>query len=286
MTANARKTLLRSALVCVSLSPWLVGWFLHIHIQDRPVPPLVVAIHSKNSIEVTKLIAAGADVNAVGNYEASPLSTAAHLGDIQTIEQLIDAGAQLVNPKEFAGRPLIAAASHTSLASPPVSLQLVDYLLKIGANVNERSPRGESALYWGATFGRNDMVQLLISAGADVDASTCDGETPLMKAASSGHINIVKSLLAAGASPRTRTINGNSAFDYAKHKPEISEEIHVTLSQSNAAHTPSVYAGAACKFSQRSILMKQWGDRFSIPIGYHGWQQISNFGLGFIFLPC
>ena len=69
-----------------------------------------------------------------------------------------------------------------------------------GVDVNSvLPPQMESALHLAAHEGFSDIVELLIRAGADVNARDAKGWTPLFDAASSGSLAIVKRLIDAGA---------------------------------------------------------------------------------------
>jgi ankyrin repeat protein len=57
---------------------------------------------------------------------------------------------------------------------------IVDILLKAGANVNEKTPTVDSTmLLIACREGLADIVDILLKAGADVNYSNRDGETPL-----------------------------------------------------------------------------------------------------------
>ena len=52
--------------------------------------------------------------------------------------------------------------------------------------------RDGTALFWAATRGNDDLVDLLLTFGARVNSRTANGSTPLHSAAEKGHVTIVR----------------------------------------------------------------------------------------------
>jgi hypothetical protein len=99
---------------------------------------------------VKLLVSAGADVNAVSTTYAfdTPLTRAAHLGDKDSIEVLIRAGASVNKTNYASATPLMEAAR---AASPDA----VRTLLATGCDVNSRDVSGRNAM-WYAQQGIRD----------------------------------------------------------------------------------------------------------------------------------
>ncbi len=89
----------------------------------------------------------------------------------------------------------------------------IKLLLANGADVNERSKNGWSALMSAACYGCKDVVETLIENGANVDFAdkNCGGQTTLMWAARSGRSakQKVKMLIDAGADIWKKTDGGS-----------------------------------------------------------------------------
>ena len=89
----------------------------------------------------------------------------------------------------------------------------IKLLLASGADVNQRSKNGWSALMSAACYGCKDVVEVLIKNGANVDFAdnNCGGQTTLMWAARSGQSSKqkVKMLIDAGADIWKKTDNGS-----------------------------------------------------------------------------
>ena len=102
--------------------------------------------------------------------------------------------------------------------------------------VNERSQDGESALHVNAIRGDRETTKVLLAYGAEVDARTPRGEslhmTPLMWAAYGGtprHTEMVRLLLAAGADPLATDENGKKVLTMAQEVGATGVGVEVLL---------------------------------------------------------
>jgi len=129
---------------------------------------------------------------------APPLIIAASMDDVDKIRELIKAGAD-VNERG-AGHWHNTAIMEAAMAG---RTNAVKELLNLGAEVNLRNDRGQTALMLAVAWGMDNntnVLSILIAHGADVNADA-SGETPLHVALVSGdeHAETVKILRAAGA---------------------------------------------------------------------------------------
>lgn len=77
---------------------------------------------------------------------------------------------------------------------------VVEFLISAGRNVNEQQEiTMETALHKAARKGQTQLVDLLLKNGANTDNVNRNGETPLHLGAIMGHQLVVNSLLEAGA---------------------------------------------------------------------------------------
>jgi uncharacterized protein len=79
---------------------------------------------------------------------------------------------------------------------------MVELLLKSGANVNAQTTGGMTALALSISPKEEEaarIVSQLLAAGADVNLASGGGNTPLMEAAYQGNTTVLKVLLKAGA---------------------------------------------------------------------------------------
>lgn len=94
----------------------------------------------------------------------------------------------------------------------------VQKLIDAGANVNEQSYTGITALMTAAGMGKADIVKVLLAKKADVNAKAQGGFTALMQAALAGRPEVAKILLEAGADPNAEDMTGKTAADWAEEK--------------------------------------------------------------------
>ena len=102
---------------------------------------------------------------------------AAAAGNIEALKQHLEAGTH-VDAKDSPGgsTPLIVAAAFGQV-------ETVEFLIDKGANVRATSNDGGTALHGAAFFCRTEIVNLLLDRDAVVDARNARGETPLVSVA-------------------------------------------------------------------------------------------------------
>jgi uncharacterized protein len=162
----------------------------------------------------------------------TPLVFAARVGDLRTVQTLVEAGADINQVTEYGWTPLLAAINNRYY-------RLADYLLDQGADPNIQNTGGWNTLYL-ATKNRNieggdyptrrpdmdDMVLIrkLLDLGADPNmrmASSTEtrtifthqwlyeeGATPFLRASMSGDLELMELLLEHGADPLIPTEHG------------------------------------------------------------------------------
>ncbi|MGE0813357.1 MAG: M56 family metallopeptidase [Vicinamibacterales bacterium] len=163
---------------------------------------LYEAASEGDSVEVSRLLAAGANPNTPIPGDGSALIAAARAGDLALARVLLQAGADPNLPVPGDGSALIAAAQrgHTDM---------VAFLLDAGASVDQVVNGDENALIQAAGSGRLDAVRLLLARGADVNSRVlaptypagAEWRTPLGMARRGRHTDVVAFLIAAGARP-------------------------------------------------------------------------------------
>ncbi len=131
------------------------------------------------------LVQSGADVNKKGYWP--PLLTAISYGQVELVRFLLRAHAKLDSSWLLqairAGKP-----------------DLIDELLKAGAEINYRNNEGYTALHRAAGHDAPSLVALLLKHGANPNLQSYRRkETPLTIAAERGNLEVVRTLLTAGA---------------------------------------------------------------------------------------
>lgn len=169
--------------------------------QDDLRDSLVWAVLTRRAATVRALLAGGADVN-VKTFSGTPLSVAASLGEGETCELLLKAGA---DPDAGGGLSGAIAAGHG---------HLVRLLLEAGAA--PQRVKGPQPLAEAAERGDLEMMEALLVHGAQPDAGL-----PLLAAARAGQAAAVERLLAAGARTEVRDEEGRSVLDLAAGHSEV-----------------------------------------------------------------
>ena len=159
--------------------------------------------------KVAELIARGAHVDALDEDGWTPLLWAAAHGNEETVEALLDAGAN----REAATR--LERQSALTLAAKWNRVEVVETLLRRGLAPNRRDSIGWSALMWASLQGRTDVVKVLLDGGATIETVDSDGNTPLILAARRGRLQTVRLLLDRGARPGARNVDGETARSLA-----------------------------------------------------------------------
>lgn len=128
-------------------------------------------------------------IDAVSPDGFTPLGLAAFFGQEETVELLIDEGAD-VNARSR--NAMGVAPLHSAVASG--NARIVRALLEANAAVDPVQQGGFTPLHGAAFAGNGDIVRLLLDAGADPAARTDEGKTPLAIAEEKGH-RVVAGLL-------------------------------------------------------------------------------------------
>jgi ankyrin repeat protein len=95
-------------------------------------------------------------------------------------------------------------------------MPIVRNLVEQGANVNYISADRTSPMHAAASRGYLDVIQYLRSRGAYLNPRTVEDWIPLHHAVRFGHREVVNYLLASGAPLYMRTRSGQTVFDMAQ----------------------------------------------------------------------
>jgi ankyrin repeat protein len=108
-------------------------------------------------------------------------------GQEETVCSLTSADPTLLGKAEEGGgdTPLLVAVEHDKA-------DMVELLLKEGADIDNAGHKGETALMRAITKGNEELVSLVLGHGAKEDLADKAGKTPLMWASIQGHLGLVK----------------------------------------------------------------------------------------------
>ena len=137
--------------------------------------------------------------------EGGPLFFAVWSGDVSRVKRLLAEGCNpddsgLSEPFDHGQTPLMEAVSQPEVWFGDDEAEIVQALLKAGADANRVDSEGGTALHYAVGAGPR-AVRLLLNAGADPNARTNGGRSPLFQAIEDGLPAEVEALLGGGADP-------------------------------------------------------------------------------------
>lgn len=140
---------------------------------------------------------------------STTLVEAARRGDGDTVRTMLGSKSVDVNASAADGSTALEWAVQRDDA------QMVDTLIRAGANVRATNAFGVQPVAIAAEKGNTEVLRLLLSAGADPNAGLSEGETALMTAARTGTVAPIQLLLDHGAKVNARDGRGQTALMWA-----------------------------------------------------------------------
>ncbi|XP_780345.1 NF-kappa-B inhibitor epsilon [Strongylocentrotus purpuratus] len=214
--------------------------------------PLMLAVLTNQPKVCRALVVAGASVDIQDQGGNSALHLACRLGFTACIQHLTSPIQPIEMKNTVSARNYRQAQSLTSqlglknyegltcvhLATLRRDMNLLKYLVAIGANVNEPDGKsGRTSLHYAVEMNEFHLVQcILCDLGADVDAVTFDLCTPLHLAAGRGHVDIAFLLHGARADTQVQNFEGQCAYELT-HNLELKE----LLSQGHQYETTNYF---------------------------------------------
>lgn len=225
-----------------------------------PVTPLMLAIDLGLVEDVRAFLAAGASVDAIGPEGATSLHYAAKRGDLEIVEMLLQAGADIgVRTKSSSSTPLMTAAEFADVG-------VVDALIEAGAEVGKTDSYGRTALIRSASRGAVDVVKILLDAGTDPNVVSRAHGAVLHVAAQRGDVSVVELLLACGAKVDVRQSDRGTPLMLAATEGQ-SACVEILLNagadfeaRSQAGRTPLHYAALSGESKAVRLLLEAGAD--------------------------
>ena len=210
MEAQESITSLTPLLIAVKEGKTDIAKLLLVHGADIDVvdriyrnTPLTWAINNKES-DIVKLLQDKAAENVLNDK----LVVVAAEGDVDKVQLLLDAGANIEARNSVTSRPLIVAVAAGKI-------DILKLLLDHGANLEARDADGNTPLATAVAKNKLDIAKLLLDRGANVDSRDKNGSTVLSKAVSISSLDAVKLLLDHGANPEIKDNGGRAPLYYA-----------------------------------------------------------------------
>ena len=177
---------------------------------------LVDACYSGDHSLVQSLIENGVNIDSVVNSFGgmSPLTMTCKMEHTSIVKLLLKIGAQVNLPSSRGESALM-------MASCRGNVELANVLLEHGAQVNLQDNGGNSALMMASCRGNVELAQVLIEHGAQVNLQDSDGDSALTIASWWGNVELAKKLIEHGAQVNLPDNDGKSALSLASHRGHV-----------------------------------------------------------------
>ncbi|KAG7224213.1 hypothetical protein INR49_019948, partial [Caranx melampygus] len=160
------------------------------------------------------------DVDSRSDNGQTPLMVAAEQGNLEIVQELIRRGANVNLDDVDCWTALISAAKEGHI-------EVVRELLENNANLEHRDMGGWTALMWAAYKGCTDVAQLLLEKGANPHITGQYSVYPIIWAAGRGHAEIVHLLLQYGAKVNCSDKYGTTPLIWASRKGHYDCVMHL-----------------------------------------------------------
>lgn len=185
-------------------------------VHEQGTRSLVEACIEGDIAAVRKLLDEGRSVHEPTEEGESLLSLACSAGYYELVQVLL---AMAANVEDRGSK---GDCTPLMEAASGGYVDIVQLLLQNGANVNAQSSSGNTALHYACCSGYDGVVHVLIKHNADLEHQNENGHTPLMEAASGGHVKVAKLLLDNNAGINTHSSEfKESALTLACYKGHV-----------------------------------------------------------------
>ena len=177
-------------------------------------------IKNGNLSEVKLILQNYNDLSIINEEGEFPLYIAAKKGDLEIVKYLVKLGANF-NQRITSFKHWPGGTAIT-IAAMKRHWEIVRFLVEVGGDVNSRDIEWMSSLHW-ATYWNEDVsiVSFLIEHGALVVGRNYEWETPLHYSAMYGNIQVAKLLIEHGAEINSKDMKERTPLDIAKEEGNI-----------------------------------------------------------------
>ncbi|KAK3596453.1 hypothetical protein CHS0354_015925 [Potamilus streckersoni] len=152
--------------------------------------PLHLAVITRQTAIVRKLLAAGAQTNVHNHRGDTPMHIACRTGASDTLYLLTESLSSQndLEIRNYDGLKCIHLAVLNN------NLDIIRFLLNSGADINAGDAKsGRTVFHWAAEYGKSELLDLILSRkDVDINMQTYDGITAFEMARANGHLEIMK----------------------------------------------------------------------------------------------
>ncbi|KAL8906113.1 MAG: hypothetical protein Q9171_006404 [Xanthocarpia ochracea] len=181
------------------------------------------------------LLGAGAKIQARDIFDQTPLmQSLIKMNDVQTAETLLkQLRVEQPMDQNSNSKALLEASEHGTT-------EMVDMLLKYGADINSEDKYGETALHMALRSSKIDTVNLLLARGAATNSTGWLGTTPLHYAADGGNEDCLLAVLRSGADVNQQDVVEATALHVASENGNLAG---VKVLLAHGANREALYLG-------------------------------------------
>lgn len=144
-----------------------------------------------------------------------PFHDAAKKDGLEAVKEMLSNHSELLESSDQYRRTVLHSAAGYG------ALQVINYLIGKGANLNARDENGNTPLHLAVLRSQDEAVELIINANPDINAVNTDGESPLSLATVYGTPKSLELLLSKKADARIKNKEGNTLLHVAALRGNI-----------------------------------------------------------------
>ncbi|MCK8060237.1 MULTISPECIES: ankyrin repeat domain-containing protein [unclassified Fusibacter] len=183
--------------------------------DEAKISELLEAIHSGKQQHTDKR---GRTILMIACDER-PIHKSSREGFFRVIQESLKTGIR-VNARSLEnGKTALAYA-----AAKPYNTDVVEYLIKTGADTSSKDSRGRTPLFEAATYGDLSVFSAVANHTSNLNVTDDEGNTPLMSAVAQMNLPVIHELIERNANVKLRNNKGESAYDIAARvKPKFTK---------------------------------------------------------------
>ena len=190
------------------------GVNINITIQDEHnITPLHIASQIGNINMVRILLSKGADPTITDSRGYNPFHLAAYHGHMKISSLLVNSMNMCKNKNRDIEKISYMTPLHKAVSVG--NYNIVNLLIKKGADISAKNGRGETVLHIASKKGDKDILSALLKNNPNLEAEENNGRTPLHFAIKGGDVEIVDLLIRSGSNIESSDKYGDTPLHIA-----------------------------------------------------------------------